>query len=162
MSNKIVYVPARTGQAYWFFGDLFTHLVTGEESGGSYFTLEVIVSPNNGPLPHLHHNAEEQFYVVEGELYIWVGDQTFQVSAGDFVHIPRETIHSFKNGPKPAKMVATFSPAGIEKFFQEIGKPVDDRSATPPPITEETIARAMALEAEYGLETLLPDEPPVS
>ncbi len=162
MSNKIVYVPARTGQSYWFFGDLFTYLVTGEESGGCYFTLEVTVGPGNGPLPHIHHNAEEQFYVVERELTYWVGDQTFQLSAGDFVHIPRKTVHSFKNGPTPAKLVATFSPAGIEKFFQEIGEPVKDRSASPPPITEEMIAGAMALESEYGLETLLPDGSGVS
>lgn len=162
MSNKIVHVPASTGQAYWFMGDLFTYLVTGEESGGSYFTLEVIVGPGNGPLPHIHHDAEEQFYVVEGELTYWVGDQTFQVSAGDLVHIQRKTVHSFKNGPTYAKLLATFSPAGIEKFFQEIGEPVADRSDGPPPITEEIIARAMALESEYGLETLLPDHPHAS
>ncbi len=103
----MVYVPASTGRAYWFMGDLFTYLVTGEESGGSYFTLEVIVSPGNGPLPHLHHYEEEQFYVVEGELTFWVGDRSFAVSAGDFVHIPRKTIHSFKNGATPAKLLAT-------------------------------------------------------
>ena len=86
MSNKIVYVPARTGQAYWVMGDLFTYLVTGEESGGSSFTLEVNVGPGNGPPPHIHHREEEQFYVLEGELTFRVGDQTLQASTGDFVH----------------------------------------------------------------------------
>jgi len=145
MTNKIVYVPARTGQAYWVMGDLFTYLVTGEESGGSYFTLEVNVGPGNGPPPHIHHREEEQFYILEGELTFRVGDQTLQASAGDFVHIPRETVHAFKNGPRPAKLLATFSPAGIEQFFQEVGEPVEDRTAPPPPVTEETIARFMAV-----------------
>ena len=147
MSNKIVYVPARTGQAYWVMGDLFTYLVTGEESGGSYFTLEVNVGPGNGPPPHIHHREEEQFYILEGKLTFQVGDQTIQASTGDFIHIPRETVHSFKNGPTPAKLLSTFSPAGIEKFFQEAGEPVEDRSAPPPPVTEETIARFMAAES---------------
>lgn len=157
MSNAIRYTPAGTGHAYWFMGDLFTYLVVGEESSGRYFILEVIVSPDNGPTPHIHHREEEHFYVVTGELTFWVGDRTFHVSAGDSIHIPRKTLHSFKNGPTPAKLLVTFSPAGIEKFFQQIGEPVEDRSAAPPPITEEIIARAMALEATYGLETILPD-----
>jgi quercetin dioxygenase-like cupin family protein len=147
MSNKIMYVPARTGQAYWVMGDLFTYLVTGEESGGSYFTLEAHVGPGNGPPPHIHHHEEEQFYILEGVLTLRVGDQTFQASAGDFVHIPRETVHSFKNGPTPARLLATFSPAGIEGFFQEVGDPVGDRSAPPPPVTEATIARFIAAES---------------
>jgi hypothetical protein len=38
MSNESVYVSANTGETYWVMGDLFTYLVTGAESGGSYFT----------------------------------------------------------------------------------------------------------------------------
>jgi len=147
MSNKIVYVPARTGQAYWVMGDLFTYLVTGEESGGSYFTLEVSVGPGNGPPPHIHHREEEQFYILEGELTFQVGAQTVQASQGDFVHIPRDTVHAFKNGPTPAKLLSTLSPAGIEQFFQEVGEPVEDRSAPPPPVTQETIAHFIAVES---------------
>jgi quercetin dioxygenase-like cupin family protein len=147
MSNKIVYVPARTGQAYWVMGDLFTYLVTGKESGGSYFTLEVNVGPGNGPPPHIHHREEEQFYILEGKLTLRVGDQTIRASPGDFIHIPRETVHSFKNGPTPARLLATFSPAGIEQFFQEAGDPVEDRSAPPPSVTQETIAHFMAVES---------------
>jgi quercetin dioxygenase-like cupin family protein len=147
MSNEIMYVPANTGPAYWVMGDLFTYLVTGEDSGGSYFSLEVVVGPDKGPPPHIHHLEEELFYILDGELIFQVGDQTLQVSTGDFIHIPRETAHSFKNGPRPAKLFSTFSPAGIEDFFKEVGDPVTDRSAPPPPVTAETIARFVAAEA---------------
>ena len=37
-ANKFMFVPADTGEAYWVMGTLFTYLVTGEESNGSYFT----------------------------------------------------------------------------------------------------------------------------
>jgi quercetin dioxygenase-like cupin family protein len=127
-------------------GDLFTYLVTGAESRGSYFTLLAKVQPNAGPPPHVHHLEEEQFYVLEGELTFSVGDQTFQVRAGDFVHIPRDTVHSFKNGPAPSRLLITFSPAGIEGFFREVGEPVKDPSASPPGVTEKTIARLLAVE----------------
>lgn len=147
MSNEFVYLRANTGEAYWVMGDMFTYLVTGEESGGSYFTLIADVGPYGGPPPHVHHLEEEQFYVLEGELTFSVGHQTIQVKAGDFVHIPRETVHSFKNGPTPSRLLVTFSPAGIEGFFREAGEPVQDRIASPPTVTEETIARLLAAES---------------
>ena len=147
MSNKFIYLRANTGEAYWVMGDLFTYLVTGAESGESYFTLLTNVQPNGGPPPHVHHLEEEQFYVLEGELAFSVGDQTFQVGPGDFVHVPRDTVHSFKNGQAPSRILATFSPAGIEGFFREVGEPVKDRFAAPPPVTPETIARLLAAES---------------
>jgi quercetin dioxygenase-like cupin family protein len=147
MSNEFLHIRANAGGAYWVMGDLFTYLVTGAESGGSYFTLIANVAPHGGPPPHIHHLEEEQFYVLDGELSFSVGDQIFQIQAGDFVHIPRETVHSFKNGPAPSRILATFSPAGIEGFFREVGEPVNDRFASPPPVTEETIARLLAAES---------------
>jgi quercetin dioxygenase-like cupin family protein len=147
MSNEFVYLRENTGETYWVMGDMFTYLVTGAESGGSYFTLVADVAPYGGPPPHVHHREEEQFYVLEGELTFSVGDQTIQVKAGDFVHIPRETVHSFKNGATSARLLATFSPAGIEGFFREVGEPVKNRLASPPPVTEATIGRLLAAES---------------
>jgi quercetin dioxygenase-like cupin family protein len=144
--NRVAYVPADTGQAYWVMGHLFTFLVTGAESGGSYFTVIVSAKPNEGPPPHVHHLEEEQFYVLDGELNFYIGDQIYHVRTGDFIHIPRETIHSFRNGPRPARLLATFSPAGIEGFFREVGEPAQARLA-PPGVTEATIARLLAAEA---------------
>jgi quercetin dioxygenase-like cupin family protein len=161
MSNEFIYLPTNTGQAYWVMGDMFTYLVTGEQSGGSYFTLLVDVAPHGGPPPHVHHREEEQFYILYGELTFSVGDQTFQANIGDFIHIPRETVHSFKNGPLSSRILATFSPAGIEGFFREVGKPVKDRLASPPPVTEETMACLAAVEAagwKDHHDTLTPTE----
>lgn len=147
MPNEFLYLPTSTGQAYWVMGDMFTYLVTGEQSGGSYFTLLVDVAPNGGPPSHVHHREEEQFYILYGELTFSVGNQTFQANTGDFVHIPRETIHSFKNGQTPSKLLSTFSPAGIEDFFREVGEPVQSRLASTPRVTEQTIARLFAVES---------------
>ena len=146
-SNRVVVLPTQTGEARWVMGALFTYLVTGVESGGSYFTLIVDVGPEQGPPPHIHHREEEQFYVLDGQLTYSIGDQTFQVSTGDFIHIPRGTVHSFRNGPRPSRLLATFAPAGIEGFFREVGHPVDDRSKAPPPVTEAMIARFLTVEA---------------
>ncbi len=125
MPNAIVYVSARTARTYRWDESLFSFLVTGEESGGSYSTMEILVAPDKGAGLHVHENEEEQFYILEGQLTYWVGDKTFQVSAGDFVHIPRGMTHGFMNGNTPAKLLATFSPAGPEKVFKDTGELVD-------------------------------------
>ena len=148
-ANKVMLVPADTGEAYWVMGGMFTYLVTGAESGGSYFTLIVDVGPEVGPPPHIHHLEDEQFYVLEGQLTYSVGDQIFEVQMGDFIHIPRGTVHSFKNGSKPSRLLATFAPAGIEGFFTEVGDRVDDRLKSPPPVTEAVIARFLAAEVSW-------------
>src|SRR5262245_20383159 len=160
MANTAVYVPDGTGQVYWGAGDKYTFLVTGEESGGSYFTMLAEVPPGGGPPPHIHHREEEQFYVLDGEVTFRVGSKTIRASAGDFVHVPRETIHNFNNtGNAHCRMLITYSPAGVEKLFQAVFEPVTDPLAPPPPMTEESFARFSAVESQYGLETLLPDDP---
>jgi quercetin dioxygenase-like cupin family protein len=150
-ANAFQFVPADTGEAYWVMGTLFTYLVTGAGSGGSYFTLLVDVGPEAGPPPHIHHLEEEQFYVLDGQLTYSVGDQMFEVSTGDFIHIPRGTVHSFKNGPRPSRLLATFAPAGIEGFFREAGDPIPagDRLKSPPVVTEAVIGRFLAAEANW-------------
>lgn len=104
MQNQILHVPADTGPAYWGPGDLYTFLITGEHSGGSYFTMEAWVPPGGGPPPHIHHHEEEQFYILAGEVTLQVGDHTVRATVGDFVHVPRGTVHAFRNeGQTPAK-----------------------------------------------------------
>ena len=159
-ASKVTFIPADTGEAYWVMGTLFTYLVTGAESGGSYFTLIVDVGPEAGPPPHIHHLEEEQFYVLEGQLTYSVGDQIFEVRTGDFIHIPRGTVHSFKNGSRPSRLLATFAPAGIEGFFREAGERVDDRLKSPPPVTEAVIARFLAAEADGWKDHHDPLPPP--
>jgi quercetin dioxygenase-like cupin family protein len=160
MQNRSTYLPAGAGRAYWGAGDTYTFLVTGTETGGSYFTMHALVPPSGGPPAHIHHREEEQFYVLEGNLTFRVGLQTIYAGVGDFIHIPRNTIHYFKNEEKlPARMLVSYSPAGIEKLFETVFTPVTDPLLLPPPWTDKDTARFVALEAFYGMESLLPDDP---
>jgi hypothetical protein len=49
-------------------------------------------------------------------------------------------------------------PSGLEKFFEEVGKPTTDLSS-PPPFEEEDIDELLAVAPKYGVEILLPQEP---
>jgi len=133
MPETFVHVAAGTRPAYWFSGSQFTFIVTSEEAGGSYCAMELLVWPGTGPGPHLHEDADEQFYVIEGDLTYTIAGQTFPVTTGDILFIPRNTLHSFKNGAAPARMLATFTPGGNDRYFIEHGIPVDDSYRSVPP-----------------------------
>jgi len=47
--GQIVHVSARTCRAFWGPGDMYTFLVTGEQTGGAYFVMEALVPPGGGP-----------------------------------------------------------------------------------------------------------------
>ncbi len=121
---------ADTGPVFWGPGDMYTFLATGAETNGAYFAMEGLVPPDAGPPPHIHHNQDETFYVVEGKLEIKLGDRVFEATAGDFVHISKGTPHAFVNRTRAsAKLILTFMPAGdIEQFFRSAFGQATDRS----------------------------------
>ena len=87
---------------------------------GAYSLLEFTVA-GNGPPMHVHHDAEEAFYVLDGEITIRIGADSIQAIAGSFVLIPRETPHTFDNaGERPSRMLTIFSPPGFEQFFPQV------------------------------------------
>src|SRR5215831_10371996 len=139
--NQVKYVPAGTGPMYWGPGDRVTFLVTGAESGGGCFIIEGMACPGGGPPPHVHRFEDESFYILQGTITMQAAGRTFQASPGDFIHIPRGTVHSFKNNGKvDAKalvMISPARPAGLEKFFEESFYPATDRSAPPPPVSDQ-------------------------
>lgn len=107
------HVPAGTGAAYWGPGTVLTFIVTGKDTGGAFFMVEISVAPGGGTPPHIHHREDESFRMLEGTLTIQVGGDTITASAGDFAFLPREVAHSFKNtGDGYAKALVLTTPAG--------------------------------------------------
>lgn len=158
-ATKPFFRPTGTAPAVYGPGDMYSLLVTGKESNNAFFQFEAIVPEGGGPPPHVHSREDETFYVVSGNLEILLGDTTHRAKAGDFVYIPRGTVHRFKNvGIGMAVQLVTFSPAGIEGFFQEVFPAVKDRKAAPPPITEELIQKMNEAAPKYGLKFIPPPD----
>ena len=155
MSNQNIarHVPADTGPSYWGPGDRYTFLVTGAQTNGAYFIFEAIVPPGGGPPPHTHSKEDEGIYILEGAIDVTMGNKQIKAKVGDFVHLPRGIIHAFRNaGSEQAKMLVLFTPAGMEKFFEEVLEPVKDRSATPPPMTDALMGRFLVAATKNGIE----------
>lgn len=146
------------GRATWVLGDLYRLLATTEDTGGTYALWETTAMPGlPGPPPHVHHNEDEAFYVLEGEIELFVDGAVSTAGPGAFVNIPRGTLHTFKNaGATPARMLGMVAPGGFEGFFEEVGEPATDPSKPPegPPDVEKVLATA----PKYGLEIPPPPE----
>ena len=55
------------------------------------------------------------------------------LQATSLVHIPRGVVHSFRNGDRQAKLLATFAPGtGIETVFLEDSTPMTSAVQAPP------------------------------
>ena len=152
-----LYRPAGTGPTYRGPGDLYTFLVTGAESGGAFFAMEAYIPPGGGPPPHIHRNEDETFYVLDGTCTIFLDGRPVTAGRGDFVHVPRGTVHNFRNdSDETARMILTFTPAGIEGFFEETlerAHDLDPRSQAMEDV-ETVAARYAAAAPRYGMEFL--------
>ena len=136
-----------------------TFRATSAETEGDYFVTEGLVPPGGGPLPHIHHDQVETFYIVEGQVEILLGDQVYEAKAGDFVHVSKGTRHRFVNRSQtPTKMIFTFVPAGdIEQFFREVFEQSTDRTAPPPELDDAFIQRMLAAAERHDIEFLPPE-----
>ncbi len=124
-------------------------LVTGAQTGGSLGIWEEIVEPGWGPPLHVHHGEDEMFYVLEGRIRIWCGEETFEVTAGATAVLPRGIPHRFENVSETvARMLIAVTPGGFESFFLDAAA-LSDRSEV----------AIMKLAAQYRLDFLPPAEP---
>src|SRR5260370_32729814 len=156
MTQAVIKQPGE-GRTVAVVGDLYRFLATGEDTNGKYALLEAIVPPGGGPPPHVHSREEEGFYVLEGEITFTIGEKRLVASAGTFANMPVGTPHSFKNeGSRPARMLISVAPAGLEKMFFEFGVPLPEGSTTALPPTKEEIEKLLAVAPRYGIEIRLP------
>jgi mannose-6-phosphate isomerase-like protein (cupin superfamily) len=70
--------------------------------------------------PHLHHNDDEAWYVLEGSLRVRVGEREVEAQAGSAVFVPRGTPHTYWNpGPGPTRYLLVMT-ANIYHLIQQI------------------------------------------
>jgi quercetin dioxygenase-like cupin family protein len=156
MTRAVLRNPGE-GRTIGVVGDVHQFLATGEDPSGKYALWEAVVPPGGGPPPHVHSQEEEGFYVLQGEITFFIGEQRLVASAGTFANMPVGTPHSFKNETgQPARMLISVAPAGLERMFFEVGVPVSPGATTAAPPTKEEIDKLLAVAPRYGVEIRLP------
>jgi quercetin dioxygenase-like cupin family protein len=93
-------------------------------------------TPKGGPPLHIHLYQDEYFYIIQGEYLFQVGDEKFQMKAGETIFLPRNIPHAFVQLTDRGKVLVSYLPAGkMEDFF----KTTDSWASAP---TKEEIEKA--------------------
>jgi mannose-6-phosphate isomerase-like protein (cupin superfamily) len=99
-------------------------LATDASTAGAFSLLEADEPAGFGPPMHIHHNAAEAFYVLQGEYMIFMRDREISCPAGTFVFIPAGELHGFRVGPTASRKLNIYTPAAMVGYFDELGEAV--------------------------------------
>ena len=92
--------------------------------------------------------------VLEGELKVQVGENTFRVEANSLVHLPKDIQYACQNiGTGLARSRTLMVMSGLEKLFEQVGTPGTDLSR--PPSFEEDLDKLLAVASK--IRRSLPD-----
>lgn len=104
---------------------------------------------------HVHRNEDEWFYVIEGELTLWVG--------GDVVVAPlarsctgRATFHTFLVTSSEARFLMVTEPAPFADFVRAMSEPAQALTLPRASVEVPSPEHMSAVAAEYGIEILGP------
>ncbi len=135
-----------------WMGETFAYfLATGEQTGGAFALIDEQAKYGESVPLHQHRDDMESFYVLEGELTLFIGDGSpgVRATAGSFAHIPGGTVHGFRVESERARYMILTTPRHGE-FYRAITRPSQG------PIAGSQIREAAQ---EYGIEFVgqLPD-----
>lgn len=111
-----------------FPGERVAIRVDSRDTAGRFGIGEAIVEPLVGPPLHIHHDADEVIYVLEGTVEFECDGRRLRSGRGGFLVIPKGVPHSFRNfGDRPARLLGIFMPGGLERMFLAMsGRPTAD------------------------------------
>ncbi len=98
------------------------------------------------PPLHVHQTHDEGFYVLSGEVALYMPGEQVTLRPRDFFLAPRGIPHVYRVADSgPASWLCTSHPAGFERFVAHVGG-----------LGEQDPATVTAVAAEYGIEILGP------
>ena len=151
-------LDAGSGESLWFSGSLFTYKTTGDQTSGNLAVAEVRAPKGSGSPSHRHHREDEVWYILDGDLTFWLGDEQRTASAGAFVFGPRMVEHRFRVDSTEARFLLLLTPAGFEDFTRTCGSPASSLTLPPPDLPEHDVQLLAAAHEPTGSTSSNPDE----
>jgi quercetin dioxygenase-like cupin family protein len=93
--------------------------VSGSDTDGALAIFEqTSLSQGKGTPLHIHSSQDEIFYIIEGAYKFQVGEDKYDLTAGESIFLPRQVAHSWTQVSEKGKMTVIMQPAGkLENFF---------------------------------------------
>jgi quercetin dioxygenase-like cupin family protein len=89
-------------------------------TGGSLGLVHMDKPAGEMPPLHVHQNEDEGFYVLDGELTLYLPGDSVTLRAGGFFLAPRGIPHSYEVGAGGARVLVSSVPSGFERFVADV------------------------------------------
>ena len=127
----------------------------GGETNGTISLIEQVIPPGFESPWHIHHNEDESFLVVEGQLTVVVADRAITLNTGGFAFGPRGVPHGFRTeGTTPTRLILLTNGGTFADFIRATSVLAD--GASPPEPNEADIPKLISAAEAHGLSILGP------
>ena len=144
--------------AYWWLDGLWIVLAENKDTGGRFSMMEELLRKNSGPGPHKHTWSDETFYMLDGEITFQIGDEIKTARTGDFLMVPRNTLHAFRVASETARFLNSYTLTSLEAALVEFATPATER-VLPPMNASGIIRMTPELLSRYGMDMLPGPDP---
>jgi mannose-6-phosphate isomerase-like protein (cupin superfamily) len=148
-------VQVERTQPLWFIDNLVHVHIDGDTTGGALAVCELRGGRGDMPPLHVHRRDDETFYVIEGELSLFVAGEQLLLGAGQAALAPRAVPHSYRVESEQARWLVITSPAGLDAFIREVAEPAAAEELPPAGRPQDPAALGQAA-AKVGIEILGP------
>ena len=125
--NAVPYtLKSREGDRLLAGDQLFTFLAYQRNTNGTFIVLATEGPKGDKIGDHYHEKHTETFFCLEGKMTMWANGEEMQLFPGDFLHIPPNTIHSYRLDSYYTRFIGFLTPGLFEPFFQTLCEPYDD------------------------------------
>jgi quercetin dioxygenase-like cupin family protein len=140
-----------SAEPLWFLGTLVRFKLTSEQTGGRLALWEGVLP--RGAAPPLHsHPQDETFYVLEGDVTVWIESDERPLRRGDAAYAAAGVPHTFRVESDTATMLFLSTPGGIDDYVRALAEPARWPWLQPPPDGPRVPAeRLAAVEKELGV-----------
>lgn len=109
--------------AYWFAGTYWRVLADGGRTAGRSCTFDELCPRGLVAPMHVHDDAEEAFFVLEGDFVFTIDTDEIAAGPGCYVYLPPGVRHGFRVESEVGRVYNTLTPAGFERTILEQGVP---------------------------------------
>ena len=145
--------PSGRTQPLWFIDHLVHVHVDGDTSGGALALIDERGRRGDMPPLHVHRRDDETFFVLDGEVTLFVAGERIVLGPGQAALAPRDVPHAYRVESDEARWLVITTPAGFDAFVREVAAPApaDELPPAGRPFDPAVLGRAAA---KVGIEIL--------
>ncbi|MEM9941236.1 MAG: cupin domain-containing protein, partial [Planctomycetota bacterium] len=140
----------------WWLGHRIRYLATKAETDGQY-SASVGLAKQGGKAPPHSHEFDEGFYVLNGEIEFFAGNQSVVLGQGDFINISAGITHYPRILSESAETLVIAAPTGFDQFQFEAGQHLSEKTSQPTKTTAEVMSDIQRIAPKYGIDVNPPE-----